>query len=56
MSFFGWREKTSMLKVYIRRHTGSDEKYRTFEITSGIILKMNLPLYKGFTLEITNKW
>ena len=32
------------------------EKYRTFEITSGIILKMNLPLYKGFTLEITNKW
>ena len=31
-------------------------KYRTFEITSGIILKMNLPLYKGFTLEITNKW
>jgi hypothetical protein len=21
-----------------------------------IILKMNLPLYKGFTLEITNKW
>ena len=32
------------------------EKYRTFEITSGIIFKMNLPLYKGFTLEITNKW
>ena len=32
------------------------EKYRTFEITSGIILKMNWPLYKGFTLEITNKW
>ena len=32
------------------------EKYRTFEITSSIILKMNLPLYKGFTLEITNKW
>jgi hypothetical protein len=32
------------------------EKYRTFEITSGIILKMNLPLYKGSTLEITNKW
>ena len=32
------------------------EKYRTFEITSGIILKMNLLLYKGFTLEITNKW
>ena len=31
------------------------EKYRTFEITSGIILKMKLPLYKGFTLEITNK-
>ena len=27
-----------------------------FEITSGIILKINLPLYKGFTLEITNKW
>jgi hypothetical protein len=32
------------------------EKYRTFEIPSGIILKMNLQLYKGFTLEITNKW
>ena len=32
------------------------EKYRTFKITSGIILKMNLPLYKGFTLEITNEW
>jgi hypothetical protein len=32
------------------------EKYRTFEITSAIILKTNLPLYKGFTLEITNKW
>jgi hypothetical protein len=25
-------------------------------IPSGIILKMNLPLYKGYTLEITNKW
>jgi hypothetical protein len=32
------------------------KKYRTFEITSGIIFKMNLPLYKGFTLEIINKW
>ena len=32
-----------------------EKKYRTFEITSGIILKMNLPLYKGFTLEITNE-
>ena len=32
------------------------EKYQTFEITSGIILKMKFPLYKGFTLEITNKW
>jgi hypothetical protein len=32
------------------------EKYRTFEITFGIILKMNLPLYKGFTLEINNTW
>jgi hypothetical protein len=32
------------------------EKYWTLEMTSGIILKMNLPLYKGFTLEITNKW
>ena len=32
------------------------EKYRTFEITSGIILKMNSPLYKDFTLEISSKW
>jgi hypothetical protein len=40
--------KSSKMKIW--------EKYRTFEITSGIILKMNLPLYKGFTLEITNKW
>jgi hypothetical protein len=32
------------------------EKYRSSEITFGFILKINLPLYKGFTLKITNKW
>jgi hypothetical protein len=32
-----------------------DDKVKVI-ITSGIILRMNLALYKGFTLEITNKW
>jgi hypothetical protein len=32
------------------------KKYWSSEITSGVILKFNLPLYKGFTLKITNKW
>ena len=32
------------------------EKYRSSEITSGIIFKRNLLLYKGFTLKITYKW
>jgi hypothetical protein len=26
------------------------------QVTSGIIFKLNLPLYKGFTLRITYKW
>ena len=32
------------------------EKYRSCEITSDVISKINLPLYKGLRLKITNKW
>jgi hypothetical protein len=33
-----------------------EKKYRSSEITSCIIFYINLPLYKGCTLQITYKW
>jgi hypothetical protein len=40
-------------KPFIRDFWYIWEKYQSSEITSGITFKINLPLYKGFTLKIT---